>query len=613
MSLAGLVGAMRMPTRLAGQTLQNGVDDLEREAQAVLDRAAVDVGALVRAVAQELVDQIAVGAVDLDAVEARALGAIARHARSRRRCRRSRAISSARGSEVSAKPLSMKVLVLAAIAEGATGAPPSGCSEVCEMRPTCHICRKMRPAASCTALGHRAPAFDLRLGEAARRPDIALALLADLRGFGDQQAGARALAVIERRERARHGVGRHCAIARQRRHRDAVRQCDFAELERRWNSGEASWLIVKLLLVVKNQAGKVSKPGAPASVPNSSRAPRSSQASAVIAPSSGVGVAHQDFGAVAEPAQQHQPVGVADRDHQRARMERDLGDAMRTHAAFARRLAHRPVLVLERPDDAGVGARGREPVAVVRPGQRARLAGIAGHAHVAAVGEPPAVQRVLLHRGDEEAPVRRDGDVEMRALPFQQRRLGVGVGEPERDAVVMGEREPIALGQEGEAAHAWSARVQVLTRARRRRARAPACRPTRRSRRARVATASIHRPFSSAIVSHAPAASVATTRPSSPPVMSRSPSSVAARMAPSGWAAMRSPSTPSRRLPSASASAGRPLRKAAATTCSPASSGATCCGQRCLFVGHQEPSLRRVRPRRPGSPCGSSLRRDRGR
>ena len=32
----------------------------------------------------------------------------------------------------------MKVLVLAAIAEGATGAPPFGCSELCEMRPTCH-------------------------------------------------------------------------------------------------------------------------------------------------------------------------------------------------------------------------------------------------------------------------------------------------------------------------------------------------------------------------------------------------------------------------------------------------------------------------------------------
>ena len=92
-------------------------------------------------------------------------------------------------------------------------------------------------------------------------------------------------------------------------------------------------------------------------------------------------------------------------------------------------------------------------MAVVRPRQGARLAGVAGHAHVARVGDPPAVQRVLLHRGDEEAPVGRSGDVEMRALPFEQGRLGGGVGEPQRRAIVMGERQPIALGQEGEAAH----------------------------------------------------------------------------------------------------------------------------------------------------------------
>ena len=49
---------------------------------------------------------------------------------------------------------------------------------------------------------------------------------------------------------------------------------------------------------------------------------------------------------------------------------------------------------------------------------------IARHAHVLGVGEPPAVQRRLLHRGDEEAAVRAEHHVEMRALPGEH--LGRG-------------------------------------------------------------------------------------------------------------------------------------------------------------------------------------------
>src|SRR5947209_6863431 len=75
----------------------------------------------------------------------------------------------------------------------------------------------------------------------------------------------------------------------------------------------------------------------------------------------GLAFAHQNLGGVAEAAKQHQSVGVADGCDQRARMEGDLGDALRAHAALTRRLAHRPVLFLEWPDDAGFGAGGREP------------------------------------------------------------------------------------------------------------------------------------------------------------------------------------------------------------------------------------------------------------
>jgi hypothetical protein len=53
----------------------DGVGDFEQQARSVLDRSAIAVAAFVRTVLQELIDQIAVGAVDFDAIEARRLGA----------------------------------------------------------------------------------------------------------------------------------------------------------------------------------------------------------------------------------------------------------------------------------------------------------------------------------------------------------------------------------------------------------------------------------------------------------------------------------------------------------------------------------------------------------
>src|SRR5579871_3226683 len=62
--------AARAPDR------DHGVRYLQHQPRAVLDRAAVAIGALVGAVLQELVEQITVGAVDLDTVEARRLGVL---------------------------------------------------------------------------------------------------------------------------------------------------------------------------------------------------------------------------------------------------------------------------------------------------------------------------------------------------------------------------------------------------------------------------------------------------------------------------------------------------------------------------------------------------------
>ena len=47
--------------------------------------------------------------------------------------------------------MSVKISPSIATAEGATGCPPSGCTDGCDARPTCQSWRKMRPPAWCTA------------------------------------------------------------------------------------------------------------------------------------------------------------------------------------------------------------------------------------------------------------------------------------------------------------------------------------------------------------------------------------------------------------------------------------------------------------------------------
>ena len=59
-----------MPVRSAACLGHDGLGDLQHQPRAVLDRAAIGVGALVGAVLGELLEQIAVGTVDFDAVEA---------------------------------------------------------------------------------------------------------------------------------------------------------------------------------------------------------------------------------------------------------------------------------------------------------------------------------------------------------------------------------------------------------------------------------------------------------------------------------------------------------------------------------------------------------------
>src|SRR3954470_19734186 len=130
--------------------------------------------------------------------------------------------------------------------------------------------------------------------------------------------------------------------------------------------------------------------------------------------------ADENFRAILQTHHQHGAVAVAGGEDVVLRVasdDRDAGLERREHRGL---LAHRAVLAGERPYDDGVGARGRQPLAAHAPGHRTDAAGIAGHAHVPVVGEPPAVQRRLMHRCDQEFVIRAEGDAEMRAGPGQE-------------------------------------------------------------------------------------------------------------------------------------------------------------------------------------------------
>ena len=164
------------------------------------------------------------------------------------------------------------------------------------------------------------------------------------------------------------------------------------------------------------------------------------------------GAAHHRLLGVGETDGEDHAVLVADRHHLVLRV---AGDAGREHLAGAeleRRLAHRPVLGMERPEHGGIGAGGGEEPALRRPRHRPWLGRVAAHPHVLAVGKPPAVEGVVLHGGDDILAVRREADAEMGALPLERRRRRLGRRPPQGDAVVAGDGEPRSLRRKGDAA-----------------------------------------------------------------------------------------------------------------------------------------------------------------
>ena len=197
------------------------IDDLDHDARAVLDGAAVAVGALVGLVGEELLQQVAVGGVDLDAVEAGILGAFGGV------CVVGDDAGDLFGLERARRDERLETLVgVGLLAFGAHRARRHG-ELVARLNvgvgDAAHVPELQEdvPALVVHRLGGEAPAGDLLWRPDAGRADVALALGADVGGFRDDEAGGGTLSVVGRLQLA-GDAGIVGTRAGQRRHDDAI-------------------------------------------------------------------------------------------------------------------------------------------------------------------------------------------------------------------------------------------------------------------------------------------------------------------------------------------------------------------------------------------------------
>ncbi|MPM98679.1 hypothetical protein SDC9_145867 [bioreactor metagenome] len=219
----------------------DGLDHLEQQARAVFDAAAVGAAAVIDAVAQELFEQVGVGGVDLDAVEAGGNGV----------ARRLAVILDQAGQLVVTQGARRRHRHEAVAGEGA-GLGGAGSRR--HRRGAVRQQRHMRNAADVPQLQHDLATLGMhRVGDGApggnllgrpdtRRVEVTLRHRRNRAGLGDDQAGARALAVILDGQRA-GAVAGNGAIARQRRHHDTVGEGDVADLDGIEQGGHALLLV----------------------------------------------------------------------------------------------------------------------------------------------------------------------------------------------------------------------------------------------------------------------------------------------------------------------------------------------------------------------------------
>ena len=213
--------AARFPDR------QHRLRDLAQQAGAVGYRAAVAVRAMVRAVTQELVEQVAVGGMDLDSIEAGRLGLGGGTAEVLDQRRDLGGLESARRLE-GFHALFGVDLAGRADCRGRHWQAAIGLRQRVGDTPDVPQLQEDLAVLGMNGLRHAQPAGHLFGAVDARRPGIPLALRRDLRGLGNDQTGTGALRVVARVQGVGH-VARCGAAARQRRHHDAVAQRDAAE------------------------------------------------------------------------------------------------------------------------------------------------------------------------------------------------------------------------------------------------------------------------------------------------------------------------------------------------------------------------------------------------
>ncbi len=217
------------PDPVPAPDFHNRLGHFEQQTRAVGDWAAIDVVAPIAAVAQELVEQIAVGAMHLDTVEAGAQGVACGGAvlvddvgdfAERQRARRHEIARAVEGVRMALRPNR----------RGRDRQGAAGLQARVRDAPDVPKLQKDPAIAGMDRLGHAAPSRNLLGAMNAGRVGIAQALGRNLRRLGDDQPGRSALDVVGGIELLRH-VSRPGPIAGQGRHDHAVGEAVGAELE----------------------------------------------------------------------------------------------------------------------------------------------------------------------------------------------------------------------------------------------------------------------------------------------------------------------------------------------------------------------------------------------